>query len=166
MSKRHGMRSVKGDNVPVKKIPPSHEILERILGVNHVLMCRSCRFKLFCKKVLSCEEENRIEAKLSLLTNRVGGEEIKKLTPPELIIKMDGITDKEAYEYMRSIYENNSLVVREGASDETEIDETDETIYNVEGPDGPDYEIEGDEVQEQTGEDSNTPAVSENENSK
>jgi hypothetical protein len=116
----------------------------------------------------------------------VGGEEIKKLTPPELIIKMDGITDKEAYEYMRSIY--NSLVVREGASDETEIDETDETIYNVEGPDGPDYEIEGDEVQEQTGEDgnaptvpekaggdevqeqtgedSNTPAVSENENSK
>lgn len=85
---------------------PSHVFLENIQGMTNVLMCRQCPVKIFCERPMQCEEEGKIEAKLTMLGEEIGRDELKKLTPPEINEKLRDITDEDARKFISEVLSN------------------------------------------------------------
>lgn len=103
MSRRKG--NIKKEKDKPRRTP-SHVFLENIQGMTNVLMCRQCPVKVFCGRPLQCEEEGKIEAKLAMLDEEIGRDELKKLTPPEINDKLREITDEDARKFISEVLSN------------------------------------------------------------
>ena len=126
MSRRQG-KGMRNKGEKPEKRPPSHVALEAIQSMTNVMMCRSCGMKMFCPSPMQCRMEAILEAKIAMLTDRMGEEEVRKLTPPELVAKMREIPDEDTLKFMEGVLEDVELdkePLQEGETGAGDIQDT------------------------------------------
>jgi hypothetical protein len=114
-------KGTRNRNEKSEKRPPSHVAMEAIQSMTSVMMCRSCGMKFFCPSPMQCKMEALLESKIAMLSEKMGEENVKKLTPHELLIKMREIPDEESIKFMEGVLNNVSM-----DKEESEITETEE----------------------------------------
>jgi hypothetical protein len=99
MSSRFNKKRGK-QGIEPKRPPPSHLSLEAIQGMTNVMMCRGCSMKIFCQRPMQCEEEGKLEARIAMIRDEMGEDELKLLKPPEILQKMRVISDADVKKFM------------------------------------------------------------------
>lgn len=70
-------------------------LLNNIAGINHVIMCRSCRWKTVCMSKVDCQIEKTFDFKSEMLIGKIGIENFRSLPVSTLIEEFSKITDAE-----------------------------------------------------------------------
>ena len=136
MSRRVG-KGMRNQGQKEEKRPPSHVALDAIQSMTNVLMCRSCGMKMFCPHPMQCRMEALLEAKVTMLSEKMGKENIKKLLPPELAEKMRDIPDEDAIKFIQGVLSDvkpDKEPLQEDGEEEVKIEETDKGTGDVQDP--------------------------------
>jgi hypothetical protein len=78
-----------------------NDTMNMLTGINHIIMCRSCQYKPLCKHAVLCQMEGNFNLKFEMISEKIGVENFRKLTIPEINVEVEKITDAEVQDFGR-----------------------------------------------------------------